>query len=144
VITKSVVLACEPERAFHLFTDRISDWWPPERRHTPDRDSLIVLSEAGRFFERDRTGKEVELGTVIAWEPPRRLVLDWYPGTDRNHPTRVEVRFVPEGEATRVVVEHSATEASAALFPTRMARYQASWSQVLATLAAAAAPAPPD
>ncbi len=139
MIVKSIVLTCSPERAFHLFTSRISDWWPPERRHTNDPNSVLVLSEAGRFFERDRSGNEVELGSVLAWEPPKRLLLDWFPGTDPEHPTRVEVLFDPDGDATRVIVNHGATPASESLFPTRAPRYEASWTLVLAALANAQA-----
>jgi len=137
MIVKSVVLACEPVRAFQLFTARISEWWPPERRHTSDPNSTIVLSEEGRFYERDQKGTEVELGLVRAWEAPKRLVLDWYPGTDPAHPTRVEVLFEPEGTSTRVVVQHSATPSSEALFPTRAPRYEASWTLVLAAFGGA-------
>jgi len=138
MIEKSILLPCEPEHAFRLFTEKASEWWPPERRHSADPASLIVLSQAGRFFERDRVGQEIELGAVLAWDPPRRLLLDWYPGTDREHPTRVEVSFEPEDNGTRVVVRHSATPASEALFPSRAPRYEASWSLVLRALAAAA------
>lgn len=137
MIEKSVVLACDQARAFTLFTEQISSWWPPERRHTGDAESTIVLDAAGPFFERSRDGKQVPLGAVRVWEPPRRLVLDWYPGTDAEHPTRVEVSFVPEGEVTRVNVWHGATAASEALFPMRAPRYEASWELVLAALARA-------
>jgi uncharacterized protein YndB with AHSA1/START domain len=137
VITKSVLLACGPARAFDLFTNRISEWWPPERRHTGDPKSTITLSESGRFFERGGSGAEVELGAVISWEAPARIVLDWYPGTDKEHPTRVEIRFLVEGEGTRIIVEHGPTAASEDLFPVRAPRYEASWSLVLGALSAA-------
>jgi hypothetical protein len=134
MIRKSVLLPCSREQAFALFTSRISEWWPLERRHTQDPLSVISLSSDGRFFERDRHGGEVELGAVRVWEPPLRLLLDWYPGTDPQHPTSVEVRFESEGDATRVSVEHSATASSETLFPERVARYEVSWSLVLAAL----------
>lgn len=134
MIEKSILLACGQARAFEIFTRKISDWWPPERRHTKDPKSTIVLSEDGRFFERDASGNEVELGTVITWEPPARIVLDWYPGTDKDHPTRVEIRFAAEGDGTRLVVEHGPTSASEDLFSTRAPRYEASWSLVLDAL----------
>jgi uncharacterized protein YndB with AHSA1/START domain len=137
MITKHIVLSCSPARAFELFTEHASEWWPPERRHTPDPTSRIVLAKSGEFYERDARDHVVELGRVLEWIEPERLVLDWYPGTDAAHPTRVVVRFLPEGNQTRVVVEHSATPASEALFPERAPRYQASWDLVLAALAKA-------
>jgi uncharacterized protein YndB with AHSA1/START domain len=138
MIRKSIVLPCDSASAFRLFTARISDWWPIERRHTGDPESTIVLSEAGPFFERDRAGREVPLGAVLSWEPPTRLLLDWYPGTDPLHPTRVEISFSPAGESTRVDVFHTATPAGEPLFPTRAPRYEASWALVLGALARAA------
>ena len=73
-----------------------------------------------------------------AWEPPSRLLLDFYPGTDAEHPTEVEVAFRAEGDGTRVTVTHRATTASEALFPSRAPRYAASWDVVLPALARAA------
>ena len=98
MIDKSVVLPCGPDRAFALFTDEISRWWPPERRHTSDPSSQITLSAAGAFLERAADGTTLDLGLVRVWEPPARLVLDFYPGTDPEHPTAVEIVFSPEGD----------------------------------------------
>jgi hypothetical protein len=136
-IEKSVVLTCGLERAFALFTEEISAWWPPDRRHTSDPSSRITLSAAGRFVERAADGREVELGKVRTWEAPRRLVLDFYPGTDAAHPTEVEIRFEPEGAGTRVLVTHRPTAVSESLWGTRAPRYEASWDQVLAALSRA-------
>jgi uncharacterized protein YndB with AHSA1/START domain len=137
-IEKTVVLRCDRARAFALFTEETGAWWPPERRHTGDPASRIAMLASGRFYEEGAGGRVVELGRVRVWEPPARLVLDWYPGTDAEHPTEVEVRFEPEGDATRVVVIHRPTAASADLFGTRAPRYDASWDLVLAALARAA------
>ena len=139
MIARSVVLACPLERAFVLFTAQIGAWWPPERRHTGDPNSQIYLLESGRFFERSESGVEVELGAVVRWEAPTQLVLDWYPGTSREQPTRVEVRFASVADGTRLTIEHSATAESEALFPSRAAKYQASWALVLEALERAAA-----
>ena len=40
-IVKRVDLRCSPERAFVLFTEHASAWWPTERRHTSDAASEI-------------------------------------------------------------------------------------------------------
>jgi uncharacterized protein YndB with AHSA1/START domain len=139
MITKTKELACDARRAFELFTTRAGDWWPARLRHTSGPASAIVMLATGRFYERGDDGHEVELGVVRAWEPPHRLVLDWYPGTDAERPTRVEVCFVDQGaSSTRVEVRHDATPASEALFPARAPRYDAAWSLVLEALAGAA------
>jgi uncharacterized protein YndB with AHSA1/START domain len=140
MIEKSIVLPCSVERAFALFTEEISQWWPPGRRHTGDPESTMLLLASGRFFERARDGREVELGRVREWEPPSRLLLDFYPGTDADHPTEVEVRFAPEdaAPATRVTILHRPTPASEALFGASAPRYVASWDVVLPALREAA------
>ena len=134
MIDKSVVLPCGPDRAFALFTGEISRWWPPERRHTSDPSSRITLSAGGAFFERAADGTTVDLGRVRVWEPPARLVLDFYPGTDPEHPTAVEIAFSPEGDGTRVRVVHRPTAASAALFDQRAPTFARSWDIVLGGL----------
>ena len=136
MIQKSIILPCARDAAFALFTERISEWWPPERRHTGDPKSAIVLSADGTFLERATDGREHALGAVLVWAPPNALVLDWYPGTDAEHPTRVSVSFVDEGEATRVMVQHGPTPASEELFDARAPRYEASWELVLSALEA--------
>lgn len=138
MIRKTLLLAVPPPKAFALFTLRISEWWPPERRHTGDPSSRIVLDAAGPFYEVSTHGQRVELGQVLAFEPPERLLLDWYPGTDREHPTRVEITFSSEGDGTRIRLEHGPTAASQALFPLRAPRYETSWGLVLESLAKAA------
>ena len=140
MIEKTILLRCDVPRAFELFTQRLGEWWPPERRHTGDASSEIAMLPTGRFYERAHDGREVELGRVRTWEAPHRLVLDWYPGTDAAHPTRVEVRFVPEDGGTRVQLTHGPLPESEALFPQRAPRYVASWDLVLPALERAAGP----
>lgn len=136
-VERSVIVPLAPDAAFALFSERIDGWWPPERRHLSGSASTIALS-AARFFERDATGREVELGAVRSWEPPHRIVLDWYPGTGPDHPTEVEILFLPVATMTRVEVRHRAGPRSEDLFPLRAPRYATSWELVLASLAAAA------
>lgn len=132
MIERSVHLSVPPERAFELWTGEISHWWPADRRHTKDEGSAIFLLESGRFFERSRDGREVELGRVRVWKRPERLEFDFYPGTDPDHPTQVAVTFTPEGAGTRVTVHHRPTDASRDLWDARAPRYVESWTLVLA------------
>jgi uncharacterized protein YndB with AHSA1/START domain len=134
MITKRVVLRCSPERAFSLFTEHASQWWPAERRHTQDATSAIRIEATGRFYERASDGTEVELGVVRVFEPASRLVLDWYPGTDRAHPTHVDVQFEAVDRGTCVTVTHGPGAASADVFARNAPAYGRSWEIVLAAL----------
>jgi uncharacterized protein YndB with AHSA1/START domain len=132
LVEKTILLACPPAEAFATFTARIDDWWPPERRHLPGGSTIALTEE--RFFERS-PDRELPLGRVRAWEPPHRLLLDFYPGTDADHPTEVEVRFVAEEGGTRVTITHRPTKESEALWTARAPRYERSWELCLAALA---------
>jgi uncharacterized protein YndB with AHSA1/START domain len=134
VIVKSVVLRCDPQRAFTLLTEKAGLWWPVERRHTDDAASEIRLEAGGRFFERASNGTEVELGFVRAFEPARRLLLDWYPGTGPDSPTQVEITFEAVAAGTRVTIRHGAGPISLERFARNAPAYDRSWDVVLAAL----------
>lgn len=134
MIEKNVFLPCPPGEAFELFTGRVSEWWPDSHRPSKDPCSVLRMHPLGRFWESASNGREFELGLVRIWQPASLLVLDFYLGTDREHPTEVTVRFVSEGAGTRVVVEHRPTKASRDWWDTRAPRYLASWDEVLAAL----------
>jgi uncharacterized protein YndB with AHSA1/START domain len=135
MIVKSVVLRCEPARAFALFTQRAGEWWPSARRHTDDDASIIRIEPDGPFFERAADGTEVQLGRVRAFAPPHRLALDWFPGTGPAEPTFVEVDFEPVDGGTRVTVTHGAGAAPQTTYDENAGGYVRSWELVLAALA---------
>ncbi len=134
MIVKSVVLQCDPGRAFALFTENAGLWWPPERRHTQDARSTIHMEAAGRFFERSNNGTEVELGLVHHFEPASRLLLDWYPGTGPENPTQVEITFEAVDGGTRVTIHHGPGSAGSVAFGRNAPAYDRSWDAVLAAL----------
>lgn len=136
-LTKTVLLPLPPARAFALFTEQASAWWPEDRRHTKDPASEIAMLASGRFFERSRAGVEVELGRVRKWSPPGLLELDFYVATGPDKPTDVTITFVAEGAGTRVTVEQRPTRASEAVWSERAPRFAASWDRVLECLAQA-------
>ena len=74
---------------------------------------------------------EQDWGSVLAWEPPHRLLLDWQIGEARG--TEVEVTFAPEGPGSRVVLEH---RGFADADP--RGRYDSGWDAVLAPFVDAA------
>jgi uncharacterized protein YndB with AHSA1/START domain len=112
-VRKSVRVGAPPHRAFEVFTAGIGRWWPKTHHiGTSNLDRHIIEPKAGgRWFERGVDGVECEVGKVLVWEPPSRLVLGWQLTADwkfnPNLITEVEVRFIPDGTtATRVELEH--------------------------------------
>lgn len=72
---------------------------------------MIEPKVGGRWYERGDDGSTCDWGRVLAWEPPKRLVLTWDISADwqfdPNLKTELEIRFVPEGAAsTRVELVH--------------------------------------
>lgn len=138
MMEKSIWLAVVPAEAFRIFTEEAGAWWPSDRRHTGDPKSHIRIDVAtGRFTERARDGREVELGRVREAVPPERLLIDFYVATGPAHPTEVEVTFSAENEGTRVTVRHRPKPESVHLWDERAPRYAASWDRVLAAFQSA-------
>ena len=76
-VRKSVRVAAPQERAFEVFTAGIGRWWPKSHHiGAADLDTFVIEPRAGgRWYERGVDGSECEVGKVLAWEPPARLVL---------------------------------------------------------------------
>ena len=118
-VLKTVTVALPVARAFQIFIDQ-GAWWPVETHHLaePAGDTVVLEPFAGgRWYERSADGTETDWGTVLAWEPPRRLLLSWQitPGwvyePDPGRASEIEVRFIGEGESrTRVEFEHRRLE----------------------------------
>ena len=115
VIQKSAVVSAPPERAFQVFTEGIATWWPTEthsvlamnRKAGAPETLVFETGPGGRVYERMTTGEEAHWANVIAWDPPNRFVLDWKLNPKAiDATTEVEVRFAPEGDGTRVELEH--------------------------------------
>lgn len=112
-VSKSIHVAAAPERAFRVFTEQIGRWWPLVSHHigkAPAEACVLEPFVGGRWYERGVDGSECDWGAVLAWDPPRRLVLAWQISAawqyDRELLTEVEVRFIPDGPGTRVELEH--------------------------------------
>ena len=112
-VRKSVRVGAPPERAFKIFTDGMGRWWPKSHHiGAADLDALVIEPKAGgRWYERGVDGSECEVGKVLVFEPPTRLVLAWQLTADWKFDsgliTEVEVRFIADGaNVTRVELEH--------------------------------------
>jgi uncharacterized protein YndB with AHSA1/START domain len=122
-VQRSVVVEAPPERAFSVFTEGMSTWWPLATHHIGKADAEAAVMEpraGGRWYERGVDGSECEWGRVLAWEPPSRVLLSWQLNVewtfdpDPAHGSEIEVRFTPEGDGrTRVELEHRGFERQA-------------------------------
>ena len=117
-VTREIVVAAPRARAFDTFVN-MTAWWPLDT-HTigkaPARASIIEPHEGGRWYGIDADGDEHGIGSVLAYEPPARLVLNWQIshdfGYDPSINTEVEVTFEEVSPAsTRIVLEHRGLEA---------------------------------
>ncbi|MDB5466637.1 MAG: hypothetical protein JWQ46_1399 [Phenylobacterium sp.] len=100
-----------PERTFTAFVEEIGAWWRPNPlfQTTPRPPGRLAFEpgEGGRLTETLADGKVFEIGRIVTWEPPERLVFSWRQASfPPDLQTEVEVRFAAVGEETRVSVEH--------------------------------------
>ena len=112
-VRKSVRVNAGAARAFEVFTQGFGRWWPSTHHiaTVPMKDALIEPRVGGRWYERGEDGSECEWGSVLAWEPPTRVVLAWQLNADFKFDattvSEVEIRFIAESASVTVVeLEH--------------------------------------
>ncbi len=151
-VRKTVTVKADIERAFRVFTEGFDTWWP--RSHhigkSPMTRAIVEPFAGGRCYTQQEDGTDCQWGSVIAWEPPRRLVLawqithEWGFEPDLSKASEVEIRFTPEGDGmTRVDLEHGRFErmgAGAASMRTSVSS-EGGWGSLLRMFAARAADA---
>jgi uncharacterized protein YndB with AHSA1/START domain len=139
-VRKSVVVRRPVAETFALFTDGLDGWWPLHT-HSIAADTFEgrVHAESitfekrpgGRVLERMSDGTEAPWGTILVWEPPTRFVMSWKPTLVDGPATEVELMFTPDGDGTRIDLEHRGWEL---LGPDAVKRegYAEGWEQLFA------------
>ena len=106
-IRREIHVTATADRTFTLFTERIGDWWPLG-------DHAVFGDGTVAFEGKDIVERSGERATVWAevteWDPPRALRLNWHPGGPVERATDLRVSFLPAGEQTLVVLEHTGWE----------------------------------
>ncbi|HEX3853533.1 MAG TPA: SRPBCC family protein [Polyangiaceae bacterium] len=112
-VKKQIMVNATAERAFKVFTAGIDRWWPREHHigKSPLKRAMLEERVDGRWYSLCEDGSECDVGKVLSWEPPHRLLLAWQITADWQYDpkfvTEVEVRFTSLGpNQTRVELEH--------------------------------------
>ena len=112
-VKKEIVVQTTQARAFSVFTDGIDRWWPREHHigKSPLKRCVVEGKPGGRWYSVCEDGSEVDVGHVVAWDSPKRVVLTWQITAqwqyDPSFETEVEVNFIALGpNQTRVTLQH--------------------------------------
>lgn len=133
-VRKSIQVNLSPDAAFRRFTEEIAAWWPLKTHSVGEERAEMVVFETqrgGRIYERTRDGAIHVWGTVIACDPPDRVVFSWHPGREADTAQEVEIRFLASERGTRVELEHRGWEALGDGAENMRSRYSEGWDYVL-------------
>ncbi len=137
-IERSVSVSWEPDAAFRRFTADFATWWPSSSHSIGGKRVKQIAFETrvgGRIYEELLDGRRFQWGTLTAWDPPRRVAFTWHPSRDESVAQDVEVRFVPEGTGTKVVLISKGWERLGERASRERKGYSIGWGSVLATYA---------
>lgn len=114
-IKHSVVVNAPLDKAFRVFSERFGDFKPREHNllGVPIVETVLETRVGGHIYDRGEDGTECKWATIVAYEPPTRIVFTWNIGPtwqlepDPAKRSEVEVRFTAESDdRTRVDLEH--------------------------------------
>jgi uncharacterized protein YndB with AHSA1/START domain len=114
-VRAQVIVQAPIAHAFSVFTEGIGSWFPREYNLLPVEiaDRVFELRVGGHVYDRGVDGSECHWARVLAYEPPRRVLISWDINpqwqieTDTKKTSEVEVLFISEGPTrTRVELEH--------------------------------------
>ena len=114
-VRQQIVVNASIERAFRVFTEQMDRIKPREHNMlaVDIAETVFEPRVGGRIYDRGTDGSECEWASVLAYEPPDRIVFSWNidprwqvePDPERR--SEVEVRFIAEApDRTRVELEH--------------------------------------
>jgi uncharacterized protein YndB with AHSA1/START domain len=118
-VKQSVVVEASIERAFKVFTEDFGSFKPREHNllAVPIAETVFEPHVGGHIYDRGVDGSECRWARVLAYEPPKRVLLSWDISprwqieTDPGKTSEWEVRFIPEtANRTRVELEHRKLE----------------------------------
>jgi uncharacterized protein YndB with AHSA1/START domain len=147
-VRKNITIEAAQAHVFSVFTDGVDKWWPREHHIGPSplKQAIIEPKQGGRWYSTCQDGSEINVGKVLVWDPPKRLVLSWQITAewkyDADFVTEVEIRFTAEGpKTTRVDLEHRNLARYGVAGPAMYTTFDSpgGWGATLAAFAKAAA-----
>jgi uncharacterized protein YndB with AHSA1/START domain len=136
LLERVIVLRCSPAHAFEVFTTKTDLWWPRGHRRTAAATMVFEPRPGGRLLEKSPDGGEWVIGRITAFEPPRHLSFDWFPGSPAA-PTQVDVDFRAADAGAEIAIVHRAlSDGAIAAWPSKVALFEKGWDTVLPALAA--------
>ena len=99
-IVYTIDVPCGQEDAFHVFVNRMPDWWPLDKRSmslmnggNPPQSLQVDSRLGGKIVEIGHDGTVYHWGTISAFDPHRSLNMDFHMGLPADSASLVEVRF---------------------------------------------------
>ena len=114
-VRNEVVVDAPVERAFAVFTEQMDRIKPREHNMlgVDIEETVFEPRVGGRIYDRGTDGSECEWATVLAYEPPDRVLFSWNISpswqieADADKRSEVEIRFIAENDQrTRVALDH--------------------------------------
>jgi uncharacterized protein YndB with AHSA1/START domain len=114
-VRSAIVVDAPIDRSFEVFTAGIGTWFPAEYNllEVDIAERVFEPRVGGEIYDRGTDGTECRWGSVLAYDPPDRVMFSWKLGpqwtveTDPARASEVEVWFfAEEGNRTRVELEH--------------------------------------
>jgi uncharacterized protein YndB with AHSA1/START domain len=133
-VRKTITVDCVVEEAFRVFTAEAMSWWPTESHSIHGeavREIIFEGREGGEVYELTADGTKGHWARVVTWDPPSRIVLAWNILEREAVPTEVDIRFLTEGDGTRVELEHRGWEAIAEEAAAKRESYDNGWGYIL-------------
>ena len=83
-VRKEVVVTRNVEDTFRIFTEELGEWWPLDSTYSVLQGEAVTAvmepKEGGRIYELTADGREGDWGTVLEFDPPNGLTMQWHPG----------------------------------------------------------------
>lgn len=145
IVTKSVHVRVPVDVAWRVFTEEMHRWWPLATHslaaeHDATPDAMVLEGRVGGRLYETLGGDQRTWGTIMTWDPPSELAVDWTVHADAELATRWTATFSPEDGGTRVDLVHVGFAALGADAERTRASYGGDdgWTAVLAAYVIAA------